>query len=90
VTQATETQRYPEWSEADLNSYRAGTVVTHRGKTYRAKPWPADVWARQSYYEPGGGGAVWTYAWEELQAARGAGAEQPGPRRAHAGLPAPD
>jgi hypothetical protein len=64
VTQQTDTARYPEWSEADLATYRSGTVVTHQGRKYRVKPWPADVWARQSDYEPGRG--AWRYAWDEL------------------------
>jgi hypothetical protein len=56
--------RYPEWSVADLATYRSGTIVIHQGKKYRAKPWPAEDWAKQPDYEPGRG--PWRCAWDEL------------------------
>ncbi|HEX3828333.1 MAG TPA: hypothetical protein VHV82_13790 [Sporichthyaceae bacterium] len=89
MTQPTDASRYPEWSEADLDTYRAGTIVTHRGKTYQAKPWPADGWARQPAYEPGGS-TPWRYAWDELPAGRQTGAGHRRPSGAHAGPAAPE
>jgi hypothetical protein len=64
VTQQSDATRYSEWSVADLPTYRSGTIVTHQGRKYRVKPWPADGWARQSDFEPGLG--PWRYAWDEL------------------------
>ena len=51
-----------KWSDSDVASYKAGTIVSDSGKTYKCKALPEGGWCTLPAYKPSGIYGV--YAWD--------------------------